>query len=144
MSPAGVEVLVDNKTQGKTPVRTELRCGTHELIARVDGWPEQHQTLEVGAERENSAHFVFRNGSVKISSAPSGATVFQGERELGRTPLLIQEVKPGAVRYDLRLAGYKPASITGESRRNSRRFWPRGSNEVSARSRDSLGRIRSA
>ena len=112
--PAGAEILVDNKGQGKTPVRAELRCGAHELLARVDGWPEQHQTLEVSAARENSAHFVFRNGSVKISSAPSGATVFQGERELGRTPLLIQEVRPGAVRYDLRLVGYQPASITGE------------------------------
>jgi formylglycine-generating enzyme required for sulfatase activity/serine/threonine protein kinase len=112
--PAGAEILVDGKTQGKTPVRTELRCGPHELLARVEGWPEQRQKLEVSAGRENSAHFVFRNGSVKITSAPGGAAVFEGERELGRTPLLIQEVKPGTVRYDLRLAGYKPAAITGE------------------------------
>ena len=112
--PAGAEILVDNKTQGKAPVRAELRCGSHELSARIDGWPEQHQTMEVVAKRENAAHFVFRNGSVKISSAPSGATVFEGERELGRTPLLIQEVRPGTVRYDLRLAGYKPTAITGE------------------------------
>ncbi len=112
--PAGAEIILDNKMLGKTPVRTELRCGAHEVRARIEGWPEQQQTLEVVAQRENSAHFVFRNGSVKISSAPSGATVFQGEHDLGRTPLLIQEVKPGAVRYDLRLAGYKPASITGE------------------------------
>jgi hypothetical protein len=111
--PTGVEILVDNKPQGRTPVQTELRCGAHELLARVDGWPEQHQTLKVGVQRENSAHFVFRNGSVKITSAPSGATVLQGEGELGRTPLLIEEVKPGAVHYDLRLTGYKPASITG-------------------------------
>jgi formylglycine-generating enzyme required for sulfatase activity len=67
----------------------------------------------VEGRHENSAHFVFANGSVKITSAPGGATVLGNGHELGQTPLVIEEVKPGQVNYDLRLAGYKSTSITG-------------------------------
>src|SRR5207244_2935089 len=42
------------------------------------------------------------------------AMVLANGRELGRTPLVIEEVKPGTVHYDLRLAGYKPAVVSGE------------------------------
>jgi hypothetical protein len=57
--------------------------------------------------------FAFHNGSVKITSAPGGATVLHNGAELGRTPLLIDEVEPGPVHYELRLAGYKPALLSG-------------------------------
>jgi eukaryotic-like serine/threonine-protein kinase len=48
---------------------------------------------------------------VKITSAPGGATVVGNGRELGQTPLVIEEVKPGAVTYELRLPGYKSTSV---------------------------------
>jgi formylglycine-generating enzyme required for sulfatase activity len=35
-------------------------------------------------------------------------------RELGQTPLVIEEVKPGEVSYELRLAGYKSTSVMGK------------------------------
>jgi formylglycine-generating enzyme required for sulfatase activity len=60
------------------------------------------------------ARFVFANGSVKITSAPGGAAIVASGRELGQTPLVIEEVKPGTVSYELRLAGYKATSITGQ------------------------------
>jgi formylglycine-generating enzyme required for sulfatase activity len=40
--------------------------------------------------------------------------VFSGTRELGETPLVIEEVKPGAVGYELRLPGYKDVSVSGQ------------------------------
>jgi formylglycine-generating enzyme required for sulfatase activity len=68
----------------------------------------------VQAQHDNSAHFLFANGSVKITSAPGGARVVSNGRDLGQTPLVIEEVKPGAVIYELRLPGYKTMSVTGQ------------------------------
>jgi len=51
---------------------------------------------------------------VKITSAPGGATVIANGKDLGQTPLVIEEVKPGDVTYKLRLSGYKPGSVSGK------------------------------
>jgi serine/threonine protein kinase len=112
--PPGAEILVDGKAGGRAPLRMEIPARAHELIARLAGWPDERQSLVVEAQRENSVDFVFANGSVKITSAPGGAAVLANDRELGQTPLVIEEVKPGAVTYQLRLSGYKPASVTGQ------------------------------
>ena len=112
--PPGAEILVDGKVGGRAPLRMEIPARSHELIARLAGWPDERQSLVVEAQRENSAQFIFANGSVKITSAPGGAAVVANDRELGQTPLVIEEVKPGAVTYELRLAGYKSASVTGQ------------------------------
>jgi len=49
---------------------------------------------------------------VKITSAPGGATVMANGKDLGQTPLVIEEVKPGDVAYELRLTG--PQAGLGE------------------------------
>jgi hypothetical protein len=112
--PPGAEILVDGMPHGRTPLRIELPARPHELVAQLDGWPAEQQSLAVQGQHENSAHFVFANGSVKITSAPGGATVLTNGRALGQTPLVIEEVKPGPVNYELRLAGYKLSSVTGQ------------------------------
>jgi formylglycine-generating enzyme required for sulfatase activity len=112
--PNGADVTVDGKSRGRTPLQIELPARPHELVAHLDGWPDERQTVVVNAERQNVARFIFANGSVKITSAPGGATVVANGRELGQTPLVIEEVKPGAVSYELRLAGYKPTSVAGQ------------------------------
>ncbi len=112
--PAGAEIFVGGKARGKTPCRIDVPARGQELVARLDGWPNEQQTVVVAAKQENTVHFVFANGSVKITSAPSGATVRIGDRELGQTPLVVEEVKPGPVKYELQLTGFKPASVTGQ------------------------------
>jgi eukaryotic-like serine/threonine-protein kinase len=112
--PPGAKILVDGILRGRTPLRIELQARSHELVAELEGWPAERQTLVVKGQHENSAQFVFANGSVKITSAPGGATVLANGHELGQTPLVIEEVKPGPVNYELQLAGYKLTSITGQ------------------------------
>jgi serine/threonine protein kinase len=111
--PSGAEILVDGTSRGRTPLKIDLPARSHELMARFDGWPEQKQSFTVDGQGQNSAHFVFANGSVKITSAPSGATVLANGKELGQTPR-IEEVKPGDVAYELRLPGYKSTTVTGK------------------------------
>lgn len=112
--PAGAEIFVDGSLAGEAPARMGIAARRHELSVRLGSWPEQHQSVMVEAHKESSAHFVFGNGSVKITSAPGGATVLASGRELGRTPFVIEDVNVGPVTYELRLAGYKPALVTGE------------------------------
>src|SRR5438067_11460320 len=112
--PNGAEIYVDGKSRGRAPLRLDLPAREHELVAHLDGWPDEQQKITVDVQRENAAHFVFANGSVKITSAPGGATVIANGKDLGQTPLVIEEVKPGDVNYELRLAGYKPGSVGGK------------------------------
>jgi serine/threonine protein kinase len=112
--PSGAEIFVDGKSRGRAPLRLDLPARPHELVAHIDGWPDEQQKVNVDAQRENTAHFVFANGSVKITSAPGGATVIANGKDLGQTPLVIEEVKPGDVTYELRLAGYKAGSVSGK------------------------------
>ncbi|MEY2484960.1 MAG: eukaryotic-like serine/threonine-protein kinase [Verrucomicrobiota bacterium] len=111
--PAGAEVRVDGISRGRTPFHLELPARLHELTAHLEGWPDEAQQLSVEAQHENPVHFLFANGSVKITSAPAGATVIANGRDLGKTPLVIEEVKPGPVNYELRLAGYNLKSVPG-------------------------------
>src|SRR5947209_16899402 len=111
--PSGAEILVDGTSRGRTPLRMDLTARPHELVAHFEGWPDEQQRIEIGPEHENKVHFVFANGSVKITSAPGGAMVIANGKELGQTPLVIEEVKPGDVTYDLRLSGYTSGLVSG-------------------------------
>ncbi|MEY2544014.1 MAG: eukaryotic-like serine/threonine-protein kinase [Verrucomicrobiota bacterium] len=112
--PSGAEIFVDGKSRGRTPLRLELPARSHDLAAHLDGWPNEQQKIEIDPKQQNAAQFVFANGSVKITSAPGGATVTTSGKELGQTPLVIEEVKPGDVTYELRLGGYKTTSVSGK------------------------------
>ena len=111
--PAGAKIAVDGQPRGQTPLQLQLSARPHEIQAHLDGWPDENQRTEVSADHENAAHFVFANGSVKITSAPSGAAVFVGGREIGQTPLVVEDVRPGPVSYELRLPGYKTKTVPG-------------------------------
>src|SRR5436305_1905916 len=112
--PAGGGISVDGEPRGRAALHLQLPAPTHHLDAHLEGWPDERQRAQVNADRENLAHFVFANGSVKITSAPAGATVVVAGHELGQTPLVIEEVKPGPVSYELRLTGYKPKIVPGQ------------------------------
>lgn len=112
--PSRAEIFVDGKSRGRTPLRLELPVRSHELTAHFDGWPNEQQKIDIDPHHENAVHFVFANGSVKITSAPGGAVVIGNGQELGQTPLVIEEVKPGDVTYELRLGGYKSTSVSGK------------------------------
>ncbi|HEX8295435.1 MAG TPA: bifunctional serine/threonine-protein kinase/formylglycine-generating enzyme family protein [Chthoniobacteraceae bacterium] len=112
-TPAGAEITVDGRAAGTAPLELELPEGPHELTASFRHWPVVRRSVSVKREATSDAAFDFPGGSVKITSAPGGASVFRNGEELGRTPWLIEDVEPGPVRYELRLAGFKSLEVSG-------------------------------
>ena len=111
--PSGAEIFIGGSSQGRAPLALELPVGQQELRARYGNWPESAQTINVLPDGNPPVAFAFHTGSVKITSAPAGATVIGGGEPLGQTPLRIDEVSPGPIRYELRMAGYQQAFVTG-------------------------------
>ena len=112
--PRGVDILVDGRVIGTTPLTQELRLppGVHELAARYQDWPEQKQRLVVEKGTPAIATFDFAAGSLEIDSNPTGADVLENDKKIGVTPLMIPIPKPGAVSYDLQADGYLPVTVT--------------------------------
>src|SRR4030095_6127689 len=107
---------------GRTPVLLrDWPTGVYDAVARQGDW-ELRDRIEIKRGEVALKTFQFANGSVKIISAPVGATVSLGEKELGQTPLLLDEVKPGEVSYQLQLAGFNGAAVHGSVRPNEQTF----------------------
>ncbi|MEP6822259.1 MAG: bifunctional serine/threonine-protein kinase/formylglycine-generating enzyme family protein [Chthoniobacterales bacterium] len=120
--PPGAEISIDGKVRGPSPLTLELPAGSHRVSAQYQDWPAEERDLKVEKNQTASASFEFAKGSVKIISAPSGASVTQDGRDLGVTPLLVEDVEPGQVAYELHLAGFKIETLTGVVRSKTQTF----------------------
>jgi formylglycine-generating enzyme required for sulfatase activity len=111
--PPGAQVAIDGQPARPAPFEVSLTEGPHEFVATYRQWPEQRRTQKAERATPHEVAFSFPRGSVKITSAPSGAMVLDGERELGPTPLLLQDLEPGKVQYALRLEGFNNLEVHG-------------------------------
>ena len=110
-TPAGATVSIDGKVMGQTPLRMELAAGAHALelqLARHRTW---RTDLTVQADRPQTLETVLlqpADGSLTVSSKPSGAAVLAGSQYVGLTPLTIA-LAPD-VTHTLRISktGYEP------------------------------------
>ena len=123
-TPPGAQIFADGQPAGTAPVELALAEGPHEIAARFRKWPEQKSTVRVDRAQPGTAAFEFATGNVKITSSPGGAAVFADGAELGRTPLLIEDLEPGRVRYEIRLAGFKNLEVTGDVQPGGQTFLP--------------------
>jgi tetratricopeptide (TPR) repeat protein len=97
---------------GDFPMRmVEMPEDDYRLIA----WHHKNkneQTLAVKAGITNDVEIQFLYGSASLATEPSGATVLSIDgQELGVTPRLITELTAGRWQFQLRLAGYSPATV---------------------------------
>jgi formylglycine-generating enzyme required for sulfatase activity len=121
-SPQGAEILADGKVVGTAPCEVALPEGEHHLSAKYRGWPAQERTVRTEAGPNAAVAFAFPFGRAKITSAPAGAAVFAEGKEIGRTPLLIEELEPGERQYELKLAGYRNAKVTATVKAGEQAF----------------------
>jgi formylglycine-generating enzyme required for sulfatase activity/serine/threonine protein kinase len=111
--PLGASILLDGQPAGVTPLEIKAGEGDHQLVAQYHSWPDQHRVVRADPTEALNMSFEFAGGSVKITSAPAGASVWQGGKEIGLTPLPLEDLDPGDVHYQLRLPGYKSIEVGG-------------------------------
>jgi hypothetical protein len=119
--PSGATVLVDGEEKGVTPISlTTLPPGSdHEVTLRKVGYADLVKKIHVPPPgRESSVSWSLAIspdfGSVRLSSTPPGAQIYQnGELLAGVTTpvkeLIVQAGKPYA--FTLKLDGYQPLTL---------------------------------
>ncbi len=119
-TPAGLGYALQGETperlkrSGRTPDRlAELPTGSYRVTVQRDGWP-QPVVEEATVERQKTAliNAEFATGTLIVASDPSGAAVVQNRKEVGQTPYQAENV-PGDYAFEVRLKGYKIASVSG-------------------------------
>jgi hypothetical protein len=142
-TPPGASVEVNGRSEGRTPLSLRnFPLGGHTVVLTRPGYqPERRrvtlspnraaQTLSVPmrrAERDERTEpsapgrtdtFV---GTMLVESRPVGARVFLDGREVGRTPMVLSDVRAGSHVVRLELDGYRTWTtsarvVAGERRR---------------------------
>ncbi len=112
---SGVEVRVDGRIVGKTPLEDmELTAGKHRLWAQVDRYLPLEQDLIVeGAGKKQVVSLSLQPGwaEVALTSDPPGATVMEQKNTLGTTPLTV-ELSAGQRKIVFVKKGYSPVDLT--------------------------------
>jgi hypothetical protein len=131
-SPAGAQVVVDQKERGVTPATIrDLTPGAHQVRIARDGYvpedrrvvitaarPSQSLTVDLqrtpigfpGARRTTSGTSATNgtfSGALSIESRPAGAQVLLDGKPVGTTPMSIAQVDAGEHVVRLELEGYR-------------------------------------
>jgi serine/threonine protein kinase len=113
-SPDNLAVEVvdsDNKTiTGKTPIVVDnLPVGRYTVHIKKPGWHDYTETIDVQPNASAALEHAFKGVNVTIQSDPAGATIYDGNIELGKTPLTV-ELPPERVRLVSRIGALAPVT----------------------------------
>jgi hypothetical protein len=101
--------------RGRTPATIrDLPTGDYVIQFRRDGWPDRTERVAIAADATASVATTFQPGMVRIDSSPAGATVLERGVLLGRTPLVLVDVPPRDLDYELRAPGFEPLRMRGK------------------------------
>lgn len=117
-TPPGAAVFADGKRIGSgnetTPFRAELPQGNYIFRAQHEKLGAVQQSSRVESDAgSNAVSFSFAFGNVNLTSEPSGATVLSNGVPIGRTPLSLPVVPPGAYSWRLKKEHYRDGTISG-------------------------------
>jgi hypothetical protein len=118
-SPPGAAVFIDNIIKGRTPLTlTDTAIGDHRITITMDGYEEYTRNIIMEAATPLTIAAVLTrsvpqpttqpppNGSIAITSIPSGAEVSIDGRQRGIAPAMFPEVLPGNHQVTLSSKGY--------------------------------------
>ncbi|WP_243031034.1 PEGA domain-containing protein [Thermus altitudinis] len=118
--PTGAEVYLNGRLSGRTPLTLQVNPGRQEVELRLAGYQPYRVTVnpKPGERVQVFAQLVPepRQGTLVISSTPSGAEVYVEGALRGRTPLSLS-LPEGRYQVELRLAGYETYRATVQVRR---------------------------
>lgn len=120
IKPGGLEAPIQQ--EGKEPLTLpNLPTGKYRLLARL-AKTKLEQVVDVTSGELLEVTLNFTKGSAKITSAPSGATVIHDGFEVGQTPVLIEDLTPGIIRFVLRKPGFRDTAVEGKIEASSQSF----------------------
>lgn len=118
-NPPGAEVFIDTVLKGRTPLTlSDTAIGNHRITISMDGYEEYSRNIIIEDATPLSIAATLprivsqttirppQNGSIAITSVPSGASVFIDDRYIGITPAIFPEILPGNHQVTLSLKGY--------------------------------------
>ena len=118
-NPPGAVIYVDNIVKGRSPLMlTDTPIGDHRITITLDGYEEYTRNiivesatpLTIAAVLTGSVHNLLPssppNGSIAITSIPSGAEVYIDGWQSGIAPTIISEILPGNHQVTLSSRGY--------------------------------------
>ena len=119
-TPPGGFVYIDNINRGITPLTvTDLEIGNHRIMVRMTGYEEYNRNIYLEAANPHTIAAVLEksipepttrpplNGSIAITSVPSGAVMNLDGIQRGRAPAIIPDVLPGNHAVTLSFNGYE-------------------------------------
>jgi serine/threonine protein kinase len=91
-NPPGVPFrLIDSEnkvTSGVTPFTVQnMPTGKYQVKFQRPGWPDVVEDADLKADGSVTIQHTFQGVNVSIKSDPSGATIYSGDRVIGKTPL---------------------------------------------------------
>ncbi len=113
--PPGADVVVDGEVVAQTPAQFELRSGSHDLELQLAGYKSWRQQVTAEPDTPMALEDVAlrpADGSLRLTSDPSGATVLVNGQFRGKTPLTV-DLEPGkGFRVEVSQAGYQSSERT--------------------------------
>ena len=107
--PAGANLYIDERLVGQTPLTTEVLETGSELKIELVGYKthEQRVWTKAGTRSEQSPiKLIVADGTLQLSSSPSGASVTINNKFIGSTPLDVALAPFSKHRIELFLEGY--------------------------------------
>jgi len=118
-NPPGAAVFIDNVIRGRTPLTlTDTAIGDHRITITMDGYEEYTRNIIVEAATPLTIAAVLiksvpqptpqppPNGSIAITSIPSGAEVYIDGGQRGIAPAIFPEILPGNHQVTISSKGY--------------------------------------
>lgn len=118
--PVDAIVTIDDGIVGQAPYGPiELQPGAHAIAVSADRYLPFADLLDIpglGRRDEVQVQLIPRWANIDVSTEPSGAIVYAGERKLGQTPLRL-ELLEGSHDLSILLDGYKAwdGTVTAEA-----------------------------
>lgn len=106
----GAVVFIDNELAGDAPVTRYLPVGSHTVRVVADQFDPYVRKVEVkaGTTLDVEATLQAGTGTVEFVVQPVGAILFLNNKEEGRTPARLRDLRDGEYKYRLEAPGHEP------------------------------------
>ncbi len=109
--PSG-NLLAKPVATGRTPASVNLDHGDYTVTISRPGCRDHVQNLTVEKGEKYTLSTKYLDGSLELTSDPSGAQVYKDGSFLGTTPLALHDLSPRQADFNLTLPGYDPTPVS--------------------------------